>query len=144
MLLGTLGLRLGEVRRLRIRDVDLERQALFIDQTKFHKCRYVPFGPKVGQCLKCYLETRHQVLLPVQEDDPVFTTKWRKPVHPLTLMTVFRTILSTLGIEGIPGQNPPRLHDLRHSADSRIMPIKALSPWFSRAVGFSCPVGEAA
>jgi integrase/recombinase XerD len=115
VLLASLGLRLGEVRRLRLRDVDLERQALFIDQTKFHKSRYVPFGPKVGQCLQRYLEARRQVLLPVQEDDPVFTTKWRKPVYPRTLMLAFRKILSALGIGGIPGQGPPRLHDMRHS-----------------------------
>jgi integrase/recombinase XerD len=114
-LLSTLGLRLGEVRRLRLRDVDLDRQALFIDQTKFHKSRYVPFGPKVAECLKRYLETRRTVLLPVNEDDPVFTTKWRKPVYPRTLMVAFRKVLRTLGITGIPGQNPPRLHDLRHT-----------------------------
>jgi hypothetical protein len=42
----------------------------------------------------------------------------------LTLMKVFRNILSTLGITGIPGQNPPRLHDLRHNAASRIMPTE--------------------
>jgi site-specific recombinase XerD len=128
-LLCSLGLRLGEVRRLRLRDVDLERQALFIDQTKFHKSRYVPFGPKVAQCLQRYLETRQTVLLPVHEDDPVFTIKRRKPVYPLTLMKVFRSILSTLGIEGHPGQNPPRLHDLRHT-----FAVHRLLRWYREGV----------
>jgi integrase/recombinase XerD len=128
-LLATLGLRLGEVRRLRIRDVDLDRQALLIDRTKFHKSRYVPFGPKVGQCLQHYLEVRREVLLPVQEDDPVFTTKWRKPVYPLTLMTAFRKILSALGIGGIPGQAPPRLHDLRHT-----FAVHRLLRWYREGV----------
>ena len=48
-LLCTLGLRHGEVRRLRIGHLDLVRQTLLIDQTKFHKSRYVPFGPKIGR-----------------------------------------------------------------------------------------------
>ena len=43
-----LGLRHGEARRLRIRDVDFHRDTLFIDQTKFDKSRYIPFGPEVG------------------------------------------------------------------------------------------------
>jgi integrase/recombinase XerD len=128
-LLSTLGLRLGEVRRLRLRDVDLERQALFIDQTKFHKSRYVPFGPKVGECLKRYLETRRTVHLPVHEDDPVFTTKWRKPVYPLTLMVAFRKVLRSLDITGIPGQNPPRLHDLRHT-----FAVHRLLRWYREGV----------
>ena len=128
-LLCTLGLRLGEVLRLRLQHVDLERQVLFIDQTKFHKSRFVPFGPRLGQCLQRYLEVRRTVFLPVQEDDPVFTTKWRKPIYPRTLMVFFRNILSTLGIAGIPGQNPPRLHDLRHT-----FAVHRLLRWYREGV----------
>jgi site-specific recombinase XerD len=128
-LLATLGLRLGEVRRLRLCDIDLERQALFIERTKFHKSRYVPFGAQVAQCLQRYLQARRQVLLPVQEDDPVFTTKWRKPVYPLTLMIAFRKTLSVLGIQGTPGQGAPRLHDLRHT-----FAVHRLLRWYREGV----------
>jgi integrase len=114
-LLCTLGLRHGEVRRLRIRHLDLVRQTVFIEQTKFHKSRYVPFGPKVGQCLKQYLDVRRTLLQPVQEDDLLFVTKWRKPICPKMLLDVFRDILGRLGITGIEGQPPPRLHDVRHA-----------------------------
>jgi integrase len=114
-LLSALGLRHGEVRHLRIRHLDLARQTLFIDQTKFHKSRYVPFGPKVGQCLQQYLEVRYTLLLPVREDDPLFVTKWRKPVCSEMLLNAFRDILGTLGITGGEGRRPPRLHDLRHT-----------------------------
>lgn len=114
-LLCALGLRHGEVRRLRLRDLDADRQVLFIAQTKFHKNRYVPFGPKVGQCLQGYLEVRKTLLRPFQDDDPLFVTKRRNPLCPATLLHAFRDILRTLGITGIPGQSPPRLHDIRHS-----------------------------
>jgi len=114
-LLQALGLRHGEVRRLRLCDVQLDRQTLFIAQTKFHKSRYVPFGPKVGRCLQGYLEVRHTLLRPVRDDDPLFVTKWRKPIGYRMLRDVFRDILSTLGVTGLPGQGVPRIHDLRHS-----------------------------
>ena len=44
-LLYGLGLRVGEVARLRLGDVDWERQLLVIRLTKFSKSRLVPFGP---------------------------------------------------------------------------------------------------
>jgi len=68
-----LGLRVGEVTRLRQCDIDLKRQLLEINQTKFSKNRLVPFGPKVGQHIAEYL-VRHSTpsgaLLP---EDPVFS-----------------------------------------------------------------------
>ena len=75
-----LGLRLGETRRLTIEDIDLKRRALFIRQTKFHKSRYVPFGPKVGHLLRKYLHVRSELLQPVQSTDPLFPTIWRRSV----------------------------------------------------------------
>lgn len=114
-LLCALGLRHGEVLRLRLCDLQFDRQTLFIARTKFHKSRYVPFGPKVGECLRRYLDVRRTLLLPVREDDPLFVAKRRKPLSLRTLLDVFRDILRTLGITGIPGQGLPRLHDLRHS-----------------------------
>src|SRR6185312_349159 len=46
-----LGLRVGEVCRLRLEDLDLERHLLLIRETKFYKSRLVPFGPKLGVLL---------------------------------------------------------------------------------------------
>ena len=45
-LLYGLGLRVGEVARLTIGDVDADRRLLVIRQTKFGKSRLVPFGPQ--------------------------------------------------------------------------------------------------
>lgn len=111
-LLSALGLHHGKARRLRLCDLQLDRHAIFIAQTKFHKSRYVPFGPKVGRCLQHYLEVRHTLLQPVRDDDPLFVTKWRKPIGYRMLSDMFRDILGTLGITG---QGTPRIHDLRHS-----------------------------
>jgi integrase len=115
VLLAALGLRHGEVRRLCIRDVDLTRGVLFIRQTKFHKSRYVPFGPKVGGCLRQFLEVRRTVLQPLRDDDPLFVTLWRAPVRKRFLMAAFHGILRELGITAPEGRRRPRLHDMRHS-----------------------------
>jgi integrase len=55
-----LGLRAGEVSRLRAGDVDLSRQLLVIRDTKFSKSRLVPVGPRIGQLLEGYLAQRAQ------------------------------------------------------------------------------------
>jgi site-specific recombinase XerD len=128
-LLSALGLRHGEVRRLRIHHVDLARQTLLIDRSKFYKSRYVPFGPKVGRCLQEYLEMRSTLLPPVREDDRLFVTKWRKPVCSQMLLNAFRDILGTLGIAGNDGQHAPRLHDLRHA-----FAVRCLLRWYRDGV----------
>lgn len=57
-LLYALGLRVGEVARLRMTDIDLTRQILVVRETKFAKSRLVPFGPRVGELVADYLSRR--------------------------------------------------------------------------------------
>jgi integrase/recombinase XerD len=114
-LLCALGLRHGEVRCLRLRDVDLARRMLFIEETKFHKSRYVPFGPKIGQRLERFLAFRRTILIPVVEDDRLFLSPSRVPLAYESLYKAFDEILHGLGIVGGAGQRAPRVHDLRHT-----------------------------
>jgi len=127
-LLCALGLRHGEVRRLRLRDVDLPRQTLFIDRTKFHKSRYVPFGPKVGRCLEQFLALRRTVVTPVGDDDPLFVAQTRVPLSYTGLYQAFDEILGELKITN-PGGRPPRVHDLRHT-----FAIHRLLRWYREGV----------
>jgi len=112
--LYALGLRVGEACRLCLRDVDLDRGILLIRQTKFHKSRMVPFGPRMGDLLRRYLDARHTVLQPVKDEDPLFVALWRKPLAQATIGPIFRHLLTTVGIAQ-KGQRRPRLHDLRHA-----------------------------
>ena len=57
-LLYGLGLRVGEVTRLLVSDVDFERATLSVRDTKFYKSRLVPFGPRMGERLARYLDQR--------------------------------------------------------------------------------------
>lgn len=128
--LYALGLRVGEACRLRLRDVDLDRGILLIHQTKFHKSRMVPFGPRMGDLLRRYLDARHTVLQPVKDEDPLFVALWRKPLAHKTIDTIFHHLLTTVGItrkEG--GCRGPRLHDIRHA-----FAVHRLLRWYREGV----------
>ena len=71
-LLYALGLRVGEVARLRRADVDLDRRLLVIRYTKFSKSRLVPFGPRIAQRLSEYLEHCHVQETP-DANSPIFS-----------------------------------------------------------------------
>lgn len=111
-----LGLRVGEVSRLRREDLDLERQCLHIAGTKFGKSRLVPFGPRMCRALRSYLQQhdRGRYLLP---HDPLFslTEDGRSAVGAKSISRTFRKLLPQLGLRVPAGVAPPRLHCLRQS-----------------------------
>jgi integrase len=72
-LLG-LGLRVGEVVRLTLADVDFTRDLLFIRETKFQKTRIVPLGPNLARRLKRYVEERHGCNPALER--PLFSRAW--------------------------------------------------------------------
>jgi site-specific recombinase XerD len=111
MLYG-LGLRVGEVSRLRHADVHFDRDLLVIRQTKFGKSRLVPFGPRIARLLRDYVELRGTSL---SADAPLFSFTRRGAVHPGTVSQTFHKLLPRLGLVCPPGVAPPRVHDLRHA-----------------------------
>ncbi len=121
-----LGLRVGEVCRLCLKDVDLERQLLIIRETKFYKSRLVPFGPKLGALLAQHLRQRQAVLDGTpSEDQPLFSLRGGRPVNPGTVSQTFHALVPRLRLAIPPGVSPPRLHDLRHS-----FAVGALTRWY--------------
>ena len=63
LLYGT-GMRIGEVLRLTLQDVDLTEQVIAIRDTKFFKTRLVPIGPRLHQELARHTERRRLLPLP--------------------------------------------------------------------------------
>jgi integrase len=114
-LLYGLGLRMGEACRLRVRDVSFSEASLFIDRTKFYKSRYVPFGPHLGRRLQEFLELRRSRQPSLGEADLLFVALAPGHVDRSGLNRTFRTLVDRLGIQGRPGQQAPRPHDLRHT-----------------------------
>ena len=113
-LLYGLGLRRAEACRLRVKDLDLTASTLWIHQTKFHKSRVLPFGPKLRACLAEYLDARATVFPPLRSGDPLFVASGRRPIHTETVHRNFLGLLQATGICPT-GRRRPRLHDLRHS-----------------------------
>jgi site-specific recombinase XerD len=110
-----LGLRVGEVCRLRVGDVDFQRRLLVIRETKFYKNRLVPFGPRMEGLLRQYLEAKAHRAGPVPLEAPLFSFTRRGAINPCTISQTFHSLIPRLGITLAPGCSPPRLHDLRHS-----------------------------
>jgi site-specific recombinase XerD len=120
-----LGLRVGEACRLRIEDVDLERQLLIIRETKFYKSRLVPFGPKLGTLLAQHLRQRRQTAPAAADDQPLFCLRGGRPINPGTVSQTFHAMVPSLSLQVPPGISPPRLHDLRHA-----FAVGALTRWY--------------
>jgi len=114
-LLYGLGLRVGEVSRLCLIDMDFDRSLLVIRQTKFAKSRLVPFGPRFKELLREYLQLRAEKHGPPLADSPVFTFRGGHPIHPGTISQTFHHLIPQLELRLVPGVSAPHVHDLRHS-----------------------------
>jgi site-specific recombinase XerD len=112
-LLYGLGLRVGEVTRLVVGDVDLERATLEIRASKFYKSRLVPFGPHMGERLAHYVRQRFGTQPDHQA--PLFSFTTRGAVQEGTISQTFHALLPHLKLKVPPGVCAPRLHDLRHA-----------------------------
>lgn len=112
-LLYGLGLRVGEVARLKVGDVDLRRNVLFIRETKFSKNRLVPFGSRMAGRLTHYIDRRHGSAPP--PETPLFSFTKGKPINPGTISQTFHHLLPQLDLQFPAGTASPRVHDLRHS-----------------------------
>ncbi len=110
-----LGLRVSEVCRLRVQDVEFDRRLLVIRETKFYKSRLVPFGPKMEVLLKQYLQLKPEHRGGLSPEAPLFSLRGGRAINPCTVSQTFHHLMPQLPIELPPSCSPPRLHDLRHS-----------------------------
>lgn len=122
------GLRVGEVSRLRLQDLDTERRCLHVRQTKFLKSRMVPFGPRMAASLQEHLRQRR---LAAEPDAPLFSLarKGDRPIYPKSISRTFRRIVSGLDLAVPAGTAQPRLHCLRHS-----FAVSTLLAWYRSGI----------
>ena len=109
------GLRISELLKLCMRDVDLEENVFIVLNTKFHKNRLVPFSAPVADALKLYLKE-----CPLQSPDSLLfpSSSPRNPQGKYGnswMHTQFRALLRRAGIPYNGPGNGPRLHDIRHT-----------------------------
>ena len=99
-----------------------------IREAKFHKERYVPYGPRLAECLTKYLDARRRNGVPTNGESPVFI-RWSD--QPLSVGTFRRHYLAAMKIAGIvQGEGRrPRVHDLRHT-----FAVHRLLRWYREGV----------
>ena len=117
LLLYGSGLRVSEALGLTMHDVDLEQRIIAVRDTKFHKTRLVPIGPKLALELTALGDRRRRLPMPDGEDSRFFASRtgalWGYP----RVITLFQRVRRVAGIGCPPGElRPPRMHDLRHTA----------------------------
>ena len=128
-----LGLRIGEVSRLQLGDVDFERRVLWIRKTKFAKDRLVPFGPRLETALAGYvsdLDRRPDARL---DQAPLFSFRMGRPVSAGTISQTFHHLVTGHpAFVPPPGVSPPRPHSLRHS-----FAVGTLLRWYRSGIDVS-------
>ncbi len=128
-LLYALGLRVGEVCRLCVGDIDWDRRLLVIRDSKFGKTRLVPFGPRVTQLLTEHIEARRARYGALAAGAPIFSVSGKHPLNRQSIGKVFRQLRGKLGIILPCDASPARVHDLRHS-----FAVRTLLRWYRAGI----------
>ena len=108
-----LGFRIGELYRLRPRDIDFDRGLLLIRPSKFYKSRLLPLGPKYLSTLKQFVERDRPSW--VGKEGPLFSSYHGKPLSRGSISRVFHQLACQIGIKPNPGRRRPCLHSFRHA-----------------------------
>ena len=113
MLMYSAGLRISEVARLQVGDIDSQRMMIRVRQGKRRKDRDTLLAQRTLQTLRAYWRSARPTgwLFPGQRADP--------PMHPDSLQAVFRNVFQRTGMA-----KPATAHSLRHYAEIRIMPSR--------------------
>ena len=120
------GLRIGELARLNLGDVDLQSGTITIRETKFFKSRVLPLTDSALSALREYLEARRQAKAPQSPDSGLFwhdqgNARYTRQSIALRLIDILRRA----GIKPPKGKIGPRIHDLRHS-----MVVNRILEWY--------------
>jgi integrase len=127
VLLYTAGLRRGELVRLRLGDIDRTDGTAMIRNTKFYKSRLVPLSTDAQRELRTYLEQRLAAPWNVSAEAPLIGGHLHSHViHEYcgnSIDSGLHQLCIMAGVRDTDGRLP-RVQDLRHHADNRIMPSR--------------------
>lgn len=116
VLLYCAGLRIGELARLTLGDVDLQAGTITIRETKFYKSRLLPLSGNAIAALGALLAARREAKAP---DDPGARLFWHdqggRGYARSTIADRLVDVLRMAGIKPAKGRVGPRIHDLRHT-----------------------------
>jgi len=113
-LLIVTGMRVGEVIRLDVDDLDVVHELLTVRESKFGKSRQLPLHPTTTRALRAYLQQRHQ-LLPAPQTPALFVSTAGTRLLYCNVHSTFLRLVATAGLSPRSTSCRPRIHDTRHS-----------------------------
>jgi integrase/recombinase XerD len=110
------GLRIGELARLNVGNVDLEERAIEIHGTKFFKSRRLPLSNSAAATLRSYLVARAKAGAPTGAAAGLFWHQQPPGRYSIVVAGQLLTkVIRRAGIKPKKGRIGPRVHDLRHA-----------------------------
>jgi integrase/recombinase XerD len=113
-LLAVTGMRVGEVVRLDLRDIDWEQTVVTVRSSKFGKTRLVPLHSTTVTALRRYETLRRRRDLP-SETTALFISTRGERLRYDSLHRTFHRLVRQLGLRTAVAGRCPRIHDLRHT-----------------------------
>jgi integrase len=130
LLIYCAGLRIGELVRLALGDLDLKNDTIEIRGTKFFKSRRLPLAPGVIVAVKKYLAARRQY---GASPDPASGLIWNDACgRGYSRGGAWSLIVAALrrsGLKPAQGRVGPRVHDLRHA-----MVCNRMQEWYREGI----------
>jgi integrase len=124
------GLRISEIARLSLGDVDLQVGTITFRETKFFKSRMLPLAGSVIAALREYLEARRRAGAPRDPASGVFWHDQKGTRYATkTVARLFIDILRRARLKPPRGKTGPRIHDLRHS-----MVVNRILAWYRAGI----------
>lgn len=130
VLAGCAGLRLGELARLDLGDVDLVAGVLAVRETKFFKSRTLPLTDSVMTVLGEYLDARRRAGAPQDGGSGLF---WHQQAagrySRVMIEKLLVEVLRRAGLKPDRGRCGPRIHDLRH-----VFVVYRMLAWYRQGI----------
>jgi integrase len=120
------GLRLGEIVRLKVQDIDLETASISVRDTKFFKSRRLPVTTTVMAALSGYLHARLLAGAPADGGSALFwNIQTSRGYSQIRVSKLLVQVVRDSGLKPLPGRAGPRVHDLRHA-----MAVNRMTAWY--------------
>lgn len=122
------GLRLGEIVRLELKDIDLAEGTIEIRNTKFFKSRRLPLSSSALAALQDYLEVRQQAGASVHPEARLFCHS-KGGYSKITVGVLLSRVIQLAGLSTGTDAGKPRIHDLRHT-----MVVHRMTAWYREGI----------
>jgi integrase/recombinase XerD len=122
------GLRLGEIVRLQLKDVDFQEGTIEVRDTKFFKSRRLPLSRSAVAVLRGYITARRKMGVSHEPEAPVFVHE-KGGYSYVTAGALLKDVIRRAGLWSGRGRGGPRVHDLRHT-----FVVHRMTEWYRKGV----------